>query len=100
MGSDPAPFFANLYLYHYESKWLQSLKSNNYQMARRFGNVFRYIDDLLAINDNGEFEKNYAEIYPPELELKKENNNKDRSSFLDFQLTITNNNITTHLSVV
>ena len=97
MGSDPAPFFANLFLYHYESKWLQSLKSNNYQMARRFGNVFRYIDDLLAINDNGEFEKNYAEIYPPELELKKENDNKDRASFLDFQLTIINNNITTQL---
>ena len=66
-------------------------------MARRFGNVFRYIDDLLAINDNGEFEKNYAEIYPPELELKKENDNKDRASFLDFQLTIINNNITTQL---
>ena len=24
MGSDPAPFFANLYLSHYEAKWVKS----------------------------------------------------------------------------
>ena len=40
MGSDPAPFFTNLFLYYYESKWLQSLKNNNYQVARRFGIYF------------------------------------------------------------
>ena len=44
-------------------------------MARRFGNVFRYIDDLLAISDNGEFERNYRNIYPPEQALKKKNVN-------------------------
>ena len=97
MGSDPAPFFANLFLYYYESKWLQSLKTDDYQMARRFGNVFRYIDDLLAINDNGEFERNYKNIYPPELALKKENVNNDSASFLDFQLSIVNRNISTQL---
>ena len=97
MGSDPAPFFANLFLYYYESKWLQSLKTDDYQMARRFGNVFRYIDDLLAINDNGEFERNYNNIYPPELQLKKENVDNDSASFLDLQLSITNKNISTQL---
>ena len=45
-------------------------------MARNFENVFRYIHDLLAINDNGEFERSYRNIYPPELALKKENVNK------------------------
>ena len=97
MGSDPAPFFANLFLYYYESKWLQSLKTDDYQMARRFGNVFRYIDDLLAINDNGEFEKHFKNIYPPEIALKKENVNNDSASFLDFQLSIVNRNISTQL---
>ena len=97
MGSDPAPFFANLFLYYYESKWLQSLKTSDYQIARRFGNVFRYIDDLLAINDNGEFEKNYLNIYPPELQLKKENCNNNTASFLDFQLFINDGSISTHL---
>ena len=66
-------------------------------MARRFGNVFRYIDDLLAISDNGEFERNYRNIYPPEQALKKKNVNNDSASFLDFQLSIVNRNISTQL---
>ena len=31
MGSDPAPFFANLFLYFYESKWMNELKKNEKQ---------------------------------------------------------------------
>ena len=50
MGSDPAPFFANLFLYFYESKWLKELKRIDLSRARRFGNTFRFIDDLTAIN--------------------------------------------------
>ena len=44
-----------------------------YDAARKFGNVFRFIDDLIAINDGNEFENHYNEIYPSELILKKEN---------------------------
>ena len=29
MGSDPAPYFANLFLYHYESSWLKSTIKKN-----------------------------------------------------------------------
>ena len=58
--------------------------------------MLRYIDDLLAINDNGEFERNYLNIYPSELELKKENITNDTASFLDFQLKIQEGNISTH----
>ena len=29
MGSDPAPLFANLFLYFYESKWMNKLKKND-----------------------------------------------------------------------
>ena len=45
MGSDPAPFFANLFLFFYESRWLKSIKNSNYGVARKFGNIFRFIDD-------------------------------------------------------
>ena len=38
-------------------------------LARKFGSVFRYIDDLLALNDGHSFETHYKEIYPEELEL-------------------------------
>ena len=88
MGSDPAPFFANLFLYYYESRFIKNLKKTNLPLARKFGNVWRYIDDLGALNDNGEFEKFAPEIYPPELELKKENDGSKNASFLDLDITI------------
>ena len=72
MGSDPAPFFANLFLLFYESRRLKSIKNTNYGAARKFGNTFRFIDDLIAINDGNEFENHYNEIYPSKLILKKE----------------------------
>ena len=36
MGSDPAPFFANLFLYFYESKYVKSLMKRDLSRARRF----------------------------------------------------------------
>jgi len=86
MGSDPAPFFANLFLYHYEAKYAKSLTKADHAKSRRFRNTFRFIDDLLAINDNGEFEKCFIEIYLSELELKK--NGNDSVAFLDLQIDI------------
>ena len=62
MGSDPAPAFANLFLFHYESSWLMSIKKTNNILARKFGQVFRYIDDLLALNDGHSFETHFHEI--------------------------------------
>ena len=35
MGSDPAPFFANLFLYYYESKWMNELKKKDLIRARK-----------------------------------------------------------------
>ena len=88
MGSDPAPFFANLFLYFYESKWINKIKKESLYRARRFANTFRFIDDLDAMNDCGEFEKYYKDIYPPELELKKENNGNKQATFLDLDILV------------
>ena len=90
MGSDPAPFFANLFLYFYESKWVKMVMKNDLRRARRFGNTFRFIDDLNALNDGGEFERCYKDIYPPESELGKENQNNICASFLDLDIKIVN----------
>ena len=62
MGSDTATFFTNLFLFFYESRWLKSIKLTNYGFARKFGNIFRFIDDLIAINDGNEFQNHYDEI--------------------------------------
>ena len=97
MGSDPAPYFANLFLYRYESRWLPKMKKENPVLARKFGRVFRYIDDLLAINDGNEFEKHYLEIYPSELELKKENVNNTETTFLELNICISDHSFHTKL---
>ena len=88
MGSDPAPFWANLFLFFFENEWLKRVKQTNNILARKFGNTFRFIDDLIAMNDGGQFEKYYKEIYPPELQLKKENAINSECSFLDIDITI------------
>ena len=85
MGSDPAPFMANLFLYHYESIWIKQLKKNDLNQARRFSNTFRFIDDLLTINDDNLFSKNFASIYPKELQLNLESSG-DSVNFLDLNL--------------
>ena len=88
MGSDPAPFFANLFLFHYESEWLHNMKKSDQCRARKFGIIFRLIDDLVAINDGLEFSKSYSEIYPSELALKKENIDNNKASFLDLEVNL------------
>ena len=89
MGSDPAPFMANLFLYHFESKWIKNLKKENLQKARRFSNTFHFIDDLLTINDNNLFQENFEAIYPPELKLNLESSGV-RVTFLDIDLSNVN----------
>ena len=88
MGSDSASFFANLFLFFYESRWLKSIKNTNYGVARKFGNIFRFIDDLIAINDGNEFENHYNEIYLYKLILKKGKTSHTETTFLHFHLCI------------
>ena len=71
-GNDPAPFWANLFLYYFESKYIQSLISLGSTRAYNYHSVDRFIDDLCAINDRNEFTKSFKDIYPKELELKIE----------------------------
>ena len=92
MGSDPAPFMANLFLYHYESLWIKNLKKDDLQKARRFSNTFRFIDDLLTINDDNLFSKNFGQIYPEELQLNLESSGES-VNFLDLNLSNCNGHV-------
>ena len=49
---------------------MNKIKTNDLIKARTFCNIFRFIDDLNSINDDGEFESNYSNIYPKELQLQ------------------------------
>ena len=52
-------------------------------MARKFNKTFRYIDDLLTLN-NSQFEKSIPNIYPKELELKKTTESPKHCSYFRF----------------
>ena len=60
MEADSAPFLANLFLHFYESKWMNELMKNHLIKARKYCNVFKLIDDLNSISDDGEFLRNYS----------------------------------------
>ena len=90
MGIDPAPFWANLFLYTYEESYISSLISTDPVKARYFHSTKRFIDDLCAINDGYEFGKVYRDIYPVELELKVEHTGQ-HASFLNLDITMEEN---------
>ena len=71
MGSDPAPFFANLFLAHKEADWVKAQRKLGTINVQNINNYLRFIDDLVSLNDDSSFEKHYKDIYPTELELKK-----------------------------
>ena len=89
MGIDPAPFWANLYLYYYENEFIDLLIHTDKCKASKFHGVFRFIDDLCALNDSEEFSNCHQEIYPPVLELKKEHHG-NHATFLDLDISAEN----------
>jgi len=90
MGIDPAPFWANLFLYYYEEQFMKTLISSDKVKARRFHATKRFIDDLCAINDGDAFQHSFKDIYPKELELKLEHSGV-QASFLNLDIKIQDN---------
>ena len=65
------------------------MKNNiDHHHAGRFGHVYRFIDILITMNDNKEFESSFKETYPAGLELKKENANDNVGTLLDLNFTV------------
>ena len=69
------------------------LKQNN-QVAKIFSNTFRYIDDLLMLN-NPTFEQEISNIYTRQLELKRTTETDSRHSCLDLEVDISDSRFTT-----
>ena len=92
MGTDPAPFMANIYLFYYEFKYMERLQSEDYATARRlYSHTRRFIDDLATLNNKGHLGSNWTDIYPPELILNKENETETKASFLDLDISVQHN---------
>ena len=74
---------ADLFLYSYEADFIQGLlKKNEKKLARSFNFTFRYIDDVLSLN-NSRFGDFVDRIYPIELEIKDTTVTDRSASYLD-----------------
>ena len=96
MESDQAPSFANLFLDHKEADWVKTQRKLGTINVKKINNFFRFIDDLLSLNDGSTFGKHCEDIYPTELELRKENSNSC-ASILDLYIYIENGKFHTKL---
>ena len=90
MGTNCAPLLADLFLYSYEAEFIQTLiKSGKRHLAKSFCFTFRYIDDVLSIN-NPTFGDYINIIYPVELEIKDTTDADHHASYLDLLLKYDN----------
>ena len=88
MGTNCAPLLANLFLYSYEAEFIQTLiKSGKRHLAKSFNFTYRYIDDVLSIN-NPKFGDYIDFIYPVELEIKDTTDADYHASYLDLLFEI------------
>jgi hypothetical protein len=70
MGTNCAPLLADLFLYSYESEFLQKLvKDKKIHEAGAFNFTYRYIDDVFSINYS-RFAEFLSLIYPSELDVR------------------------------
>ena len=91
MGNNCAPLEADLFLFCYERDFMLSLSENNQtDIIEAFNSTSRYFDDLLNIIINPYFEQMVGQIYPTELQLNKANSSDTEVPFLDLNLSITN----------
>jgi hypothetical protein len=90
MCTNCAPLLADLVLYSYGSEVLQKLvKDKNIHEARAFNFTYKYIDDVLSIN-NSRFAE-FLPLYPPELEVKETTDTASSASSLDLYLEFDDN---------
>ena len=87
-GTNCAPLLADLFLYSYEANFIHGLlKKNEKKLARSFNFIFRYIDDVLSLN-NSRFGDFVDGIYPIELEIKDTTDTDMSASYLDLHLDV------------
>ena len=86
----PPPLLADLFLYSYESEFLDNIiRSGHRKLARSFNLCFLYTDDLIVSN-NKKF-GDYVRDLPFQLIIEKANTSDDLENYLDLTFIIGNN---------
>ena len=89
MGTNCAPFLANIFLHMYEYEYLKKLVDDGkIREANLLGKTFRYQDDCIAFNDEDTFRNHYRNIYPPEMQLECTNTSSAVCNFLDLRISV------------
>ena len=69
MGTNYAPLLADLFFYSYENEFLDNMIRSGYRrLARSFNLCYRYIDDMIVLNNK--FLDYLKEIYPSQLTVE------------------------------
>jgi hypothetical protein len=88
MGTNCAPLLADLFLYSYEAEFIQKLlHEKNKLLAVAFNSTFRYIKDVLSIN-NDQFHSYVDTIYPNVHEIKDTTETSTLASYLEVLINI------------
>ena len=91
MGTNCVPLLDDIFLYSYEAEFIQSvLLTGRKRLASQFNYTYRYIDDVLSIN-NPDFEHFLGQMYPPEPEIKDTTESNTSGSCLDLLMSIDRN---------
>jgi hypothetical protein len=92
MGTNCAPSLANIFLYHYESLYISNLSAKDRAAAARFHMTFRFIDDVLSVDNQKGFRQAISTdceaggIYPAYLQLKETTVSENLTQFLGMNI--------------
>ena len=91
MGTDCAPFLANLFLFALEWQWIdKQRKAGKYFLLNKFKACCRYIDDLFLLNNDETMRCVMYQIYLPELKLIPDDTDGTFTEFLGLSLKVNN----------
>lgn len=107
IGTNPAPHLADLTCYSHEARLIDQLRREDVQRARRFLGTFRYIDDVLSV-DNPAFE-DYVKLvgedrtcvrqmYPDYLLLNRTTEEQNRVGYLGMTIQPTSRSFYSNLA--
>ena len=97
LGTNCAPWVADLFLFSYERDFMMSLSDDKQaDVIDAFNTTSIYLDDILNIN-NVYFDNMVSHLYPSELQLKKTSTSDTETTFLDLHLSISNDIVSTKI---
>jgi hypothetical protein len=97
MGTDCAPFIANLYLHFKEYNWIKKmLEKDKKLLLEHFNHCFRYLDDFLGLNSGNKLEEYRKDIYGLRIDTTNEEDNQ-QGDYYNMTLKIVDGRFTVDL---